>query len=381
MAANIPNIAFILGTRPEAIKLAPVIVHARSHVQKLVRCTVISTGQQADLVEPALLEFGLKPDINMHVMRPGQSLSELSARCLTEITSALRQSEADIVVVQGDTTSALSGALAAFYEKTPVCHVEAGLRTGSRSAPFPEEMNRQLISRIAELHFAPTVAAKAQLLTEGIDAGSIEVTGNTIVDALQMLAPRVANSPLPVSIPAGSRPVLVTAHRRENLGAPLISICRAIRELAATRSDLYFVFVTHPNPAAAQVARDHLADCERVISLPPLRYLETLKLLDAAWLVLTDSGGLQEEAPSFGKPLLILRNQTERIEGVTLGIARLVGTSTRRIVAEVNRLADSPAAYGEQKPLGNPYGDGTAAARIVESLTRFLAITRSRVAA
>jgi UDP-N-acetylglucosamine 2-epimerase (non-hydrolysing) len=328
-----------------------------------------------------LKSFDLAPEIELDVMRPGQRLGELTARCLTAVTPVIHKLRPALVVVQGDTASALAGALAAFYEQVPVAHVEAGLRTGNHAAPFPEEANRQVISRLATLHFAPTLDAKSHLLNEGIDAASIEVTGNTIVDALALLAPHIQSSSLSFTVPTDQRLVLVTAHRRENLGRPLRSICAAIRQLASTRPQLCFVCITHPNPLAARIAHQQLAGRERVILSPPLSYIQLLSLLNAAWVVLTDSGGLQEEAPTFGKPVLVLRDHTERVEGLSLGYAKLIGTEKARVISELSHLLDCREAYDKLTPDHNPYGDGAAAERIVRSLARFVGVRKCRIAA
>lgn len=361
------RVAFVLGTRPEAIKLAPVILRMRQRRGRL-QPVIISTGQQADLVGPALATFGLRPDVDLRVMRPGQSLARLASRCLTRISDSLLAVRPDIVVVQGDTISALAGAQAAFLERIPVAHVEAGLRTGNLAAPFPEEANRQMISRLAELHFAPTVDAKANLLADGIDAGKIEVTGNTVVDAIEWLRPQIAETPLPLAVSPSQKLVLVTAHRRENFGRPLRAICDAVARLARQRRELHFAFVTHPNPAAAETARRLLAGRDRIMLLPPLPYLETLRLVAASWLILTDSGGLQEEAPSFSRPVLVLRDHTERTEGITAGVARLVGTNAETIIREVITRLDSPPAPAQSLTGINPFGDGRAAERIIAAL-------------
>jgi UDP-N-acetylglucosamine 2-epimerase (non-hydrolysing) len=377
MALQKPTIAFVLGTRPEAIKLAPVILRAKGASRRF-RTLIVSTGQQADLVGPALQSFGIVPDCDLGVMQPRQPLNALLARCLRELGTLLRAERPHAVVVQGDTTTAMAGAMAAFHERIAVAHVEAGLRTGNLAGPFPEEANRQIISRLATMHFAPTVDAKANLLAEGIDAGTIEVTGNTIVDAMHLLLPKLPTVPAAVEPAGGRRIVLVTAHRRENLGKPLRSVCGAIRQLAHERPELCFAFVTHPNPRAAGTAHRMLTGARGVALLPPLPYLETLRLLRDSWLVLTDSGGLQEEAPSFGKPVLVLRDQTERTEGVALGFARLVGTSTARIISEVRTLLVDAAAYDRLTPGQSPYGDGAAAWRILQSLTRHFASPASK---
>jgi UDP-N-acetylglucosamine 2-epimerase (non-hydrolysing) len=361
----------VLGTRPEAIKLAPVILRAVQS-RRAFEPVIISTGQQADLLDAALGAFGLRPDRELRVMKPGQAVSDLTARCLSSVAGVLRELKPRMVVVQGDTASAVAGALAGFYEQVPVAHVEAGLRTLDLAAPFPEEANRQIISRVTSLHFAPTVDAKANLLVEGIDAATIEVTGNTVVDALNLLRPRVHSAEPPVAVPAGRKLILVTAHRRENHGRPLRAICAAVRQLAASHRELHFAFVTHPNPAVAQTAREHLAGLDRVTLLGPLNYLEMLRLVADSWLILTDSGGLQEEAPSFRRPVLVLRDRTERAEGVACGVAQLVGTRRSRIVAAVTTLLGSTNEYGRADFSTNPYGDGDAAKRICTSLAAFV---------
>ena len=373
-------IAFVLGTRPEAIKLAPILLRAREHGAGL-KPVIISTGQQADLVIPALATFGLEADYELSLMRPGQSVGLMTARCLAALSRVLAKLSPRLVIVQGDTSSAVAGALAAFYEHIPVAHVEAGLRTRDLAAPFPEEANRQIISRVASLHFAPTLDAKANLLADGVDATSIPVTGNTVVDALELLRDRIDQTALPPELPATAQDrnlVLVTAHRRENQGRPLESICEAIRQLSANQSELHFAFITHPNPAAHRIAHDRLAENPGVTLLPPLTYLTTLRLVSTAWLILTDSGGLQEEAPSFGCPVLVLRDRTERTEGIACGAARLIGTDTRRIIREVRGLIESRDHYAGRIPQTNPYGDGFATKRILAAIRRFLEASRPK---
>jgi UDP-N-acetylglucosamine 2-epimerase len=360
-------IAFVLGTRPEAIKLAPVILQVRRHCRTL-RPVVVLTGQHPELAAEALAEFDLRPDHDLKLSPAGTQLAETMARCLSGVTPLLAEVRPGCVVVQGDTTSALAGAMAAFYQQIPVAHVEAGLRTESLAAPFPEEANRRLIARVAQLHFAPTIDAKANLLHEGIDPAAIHVTGNTVVDAMAVLRARVEATPSPVATHGGDKLVLVTAHRRENHGRPLQRICRAIRKLADRRDDLSFVFVTHPNPHAARPVQRSLGRCGRVRLIPPLPYRQMLRLVADSWLVLTDSGGLQEEAPSFGRPVLVLRDQTERTEGIAAGVARLVGTDVDKIVDAVLALLESRTTVARSTVETNPYGDGRAARRIVAAL-------------
>lgn len=368
----------MLGTRPEAIKLAPVILRA-ARGRDTFEPVVISTGQQADLVDAALGAFGLRPDVDLRVMKPGQALSELTARCLSSVAAVLPDLHPCMVVVQGDTASAAAGALAGFYEQIPVAHVEAGLRTGDLDAPFPEEANRKIISRVARLHFAPTVDAKANLLAEGICPETIHVTGNTVVDALELLRDRIDQTGLPPELPrlaCDRKLVLVTAHRRENLGPPLESVCAAIEQLAARHDDLHFAFITHPNPTATQIARDRLAGVPGVTLLSPQPYLTTLRLVRSSWLILTDSGGLQEEAPSFRRPVLVLRDRTERLEGIACGVARLIGTHRSQITRAVTGLLGSQTEYERMVPKNNPYGDGAAAERIVAATAAWLGHSR-----
>ncbi len=364
-----PAIAFVIGTRPEAIKLAPVL--RQVSLRRDLQSVIISSGQQRDLIGPALAAFDLVPDYDLDLMQPGQSLADLTAACMKGLAQKFAELKPSLVFVQGDTATALAGAMAGFFNQIPVAHVEAGLRTHDQAAPFPEEANRQMISRLATLHFAPTVDAKAHLLAEGIDPAAIEVTGNSVVDALRILTPRIDRIPASVRIPSDRRLVLVTAHRRENLGRPLDNICTAIQRLSR-RPELHFVFVTHPNPAAARTARERLAGRPNITLVPPLPYLEMLRLVSDSWLILTDSGGLQEEAPSFRRPVLVLREQTERIEGLTSGAARLVGTRPKRIMEQVTRLLESPIEYEELTPSENPYGDGHASQRIVRTISRFI---------
>jgi len=368
LAARTP-IAFVLGTRPEAIKLAPVILRLR-HSPGSLRPVIVLTGQHPELAAAALADFGLSPDHDLKLSLSGKQLAEATAACLQGLSPVLDRLRPAWVVVQGDTTSALAGAMAGFYQRIPVAHVEAGLRTESLAAPFPEEANRRLIARVAQLHFAPTIDAKANLLSEGVDPATIHVTGNTVVDAVHLLRDRIASAPSGRTAGDTTKLVLVTAHRRENHGRPLERICRAVRRLAAMRNDLSFVFVTHPNPAASRPAEKLLLGCERIRLTPPLSYVAMLRLVADSWLVLTDSGGLQEEAPSLGRPVLVLRDHTERTEGIAAGVARLVGADPHRIIRETIRLADSPGEYRTMASARNPYGDGHAALLIGTTLGR-----------
>lgn len=367
------NVAVVVGTRPEVIKMAPLVLALREseHLQPVL----ISTGQHRQMLDQALSVFGLTPDIDLQLMEPGQGLTRIAARTLETITKVYEQIQPAWVAVQGDTTTALAAGLAAFYAKIPVAHVEAGLRSGQRYSPFPEEINRRMIDQFAELLLAPTSNAAATLLDEGLAPSTVRVTGNTVVDAL--LAIRAKLQRQPVAIPgldparvAGKRILLVTAHRRESFGEPLVQICEAVRQIVRDHEDVLAVYPVHLNPNVDGPARQLLADHERIVLLPPLDYLAFVSLLDMSHIVLTDSGGIQEEAPTFKKPILVLRSVTERPEGVDAGVARLVGTSARLIYAEATRLLRDPKAYASMTSSVNPYGDGTASQQIVRLLER-----------
>jgi UDP-N-acetylglucosamine 2-epimerase (non-hydrolysing) len=365
------GIMVVLGTRPEALKLAPVIGALR---QRDLHPRICVTGQHRDLLDQALRPAGIKPDIDLALMRPEQTLNDLTASIISGLSEVFGTERPDRVIVQGDTSSAMAGALAAHHLKIPVSHVEAGLRSGDTSQPWPEEFNRRAIGAIADQHFAPTTRAAQALLSEGVPAGAVHMTGNTAVDALFAMRLQIAADPLicepvmPVlSAAQGRRLILVTCHRRENHGAGLAEIAAGIRALAA-RPDLFFAVAVHPNPEVSGPIGKSLQGLGNVMLLPPLDYACFVRLLSAAHLVLTDSGGIQEEAPALGKPVLILRETTERPEGVEAGTARLVGARAQRIVAETCRLLDNPEAYARMARAHSPYGDGRAAERIAAVL-------------
>ncbi len=362
------KIALVIGTRPEAIKMAP--VHQALAAFDDVTPLLCNTAQHRELLDPILATFGLVPDADLSLMTPGQSLAELCGRAIPALDRWFDAARPDLVLVQGDTTTVLCAAMAAFYRGIPVGHVEAGLRTGDLRAPFPEEMNRVLTTRLARWHFAPTAAARRNLLAEGVDDATIFVTGNPVIDALLQARERIKAQPpldaLPVPLrdPAAGPIVLITGHRRENFGAGFVSICRAIARLAASFPDHRFVYPVHLNPNVQQPVREHLADLANVLLLPPLDYLPFVALLDRCRLVLTDSGGIQEEAPSLGKPVLVMRETTERPEAVLAGTVKLVGTDRELIVREASRLLSDPEAYSAMARAENPYGDGQAGRRI-----------------
>jgi len=345
--------------------MAPVILALRS--AGWAEVLVVDTAQHRELADDPLALFGLKPNIDLDLMRPGQDLAGLTARLLTGLDRVLAQEKPDVVLAQGDTTTVLSAALTAFYRRVPFGHVEAGLRTGDLANPFPEEANRALAGRLARLHFAPTERARRNLLAEGAAPEFIHLTGNTVIDALLWMAARVE--------PAGEgrgRLILVTAHRRESFGAGIESICRALIELSQRHPDVEILYPVHPNPNVEGPVRRLLDGRERIRLTQPLDYRALVAALKGCHLVLTDSGGLQEEAPALGVPVLVLRHQTERPEAVEAGVAKLVGPDQDRIVAEAGRLLSDPAAYKAMARGVSPYGDGHAAERIERILADFL---------
>lgn len=363
------KILCVIGTRPEAIKIAP-ILHRLRRSPDAAEVKVCVTGQHRELVDQALSLFDIQPDYDLAVMQHGQSLADLSARLLTALDPVVAKERPDWILVQGDTSTTAMAALVAVYHRVRVAHVEAGLRTGHKLQPFPEEMNRAVVDRLADLHFAPTETARQNLLREGIDPSTIRVTGNPVVDAVRW----AAAMPTPAEVTArtaatSARVVLVTLHRREHLGPTMEGICGALRDLAERYGrDLQIVYPLHLNPHAQAPARRILSDVPGIALLPPLDYLSLVHLMKRSYLVLTDSGGIQEEAPALGTPVLVLREVTERPEGVTSGVAKLIGTERRRIVAETARLLEDPALRARMVGPENPYGDGHAAERIVEAL-------------
>lgn len=372
----------VFGTRPEAIKMAPVVRALQACAE--IRTQVVVTGQHRQMLDSVLELFDIAPDTDLEVMQPGQDLPALFARMLSGLTGALRDLRPDLVLVHGDTSTTLAGSLAAFYARVPVWHVEAGLRTGDMHAPWPEEMNRRLTGALAGRHFAPTEGARRNLMLEGIAEPTIEVTGNTVIDALLQTVGRLERDPalrasasrvLPV-LPPGKRLVLVTGHRRENFGAGFEAICQGLRALAM-RGDTEIVYPVHLNPQVQEPVQRILGDLDAIHLLPPLDYLPFVELMRRACLIITDSGGVQEEAPSIGKPVLVMRATTERPEAVEAGTVRLVGTDAQRIYREASALLDDPCAYGIMARAHNPYGDGQAAARIARSVAHWASTATS----
>ncbi len=362
------RILLVFGTRPEVIKLAPVIhaLRARPREATTILC---STGQHREMLDQTLAAFELTPDVDLRLMQPAQRPADLLGRLLLALGPVIDEARPDTIVVQGDTTTVMAAALAGFLSGAKVAHVEAGLRTRDKRAPFPEEVNRRVTGVVADWHFAPTVRAAQALIWEGAAPRSVFVTGNSVVDALFWMRERCAGRPLPPELdPGDARLVLVTAHRRESFGQPLAELCGALRELADRFVDVQIVYPVHLNPAVQEPVKRLLADHPRIRLIEPLDYAAFVALLTRAHLVLTDSGGVQEEAPALGKPVLVLRDKTERPEGVAAGVVRLVGMNRVRIVEEATRLLCDEREYAlASRPL-LVYGDGRSAARIVEVL-------------
>lgn len=371
------RVLVIFGTRPEAIKLAPVVA-ALAAVPTLEPRLCVS-GQHREMLDQMLNLFGIRPHHDLAVMQLDQDLFDLTSRTLIGLRAVLDDERPAAVLIQGDTSTAMAAALAAFYRRIPVGHVEAGLRTDRIYDPFPEEMNRRLTSQLAAWHYAPTARAAANLRREAVPRERILVTGNTIVDALHAIVARLEREPsacppaVPVEQLAGRRLVLVTGHRRENFGDGLRNVCLALRDLASRHGDALFVYPVHLNPAVQRPVRELLADHPNVILTPPLDYLPFIDLMRRAYLILTDSGGLQEEAPSLGVPVLVMRETTERPEALEAGTAELIGTQRNAIVAAASRLLTDAAAHARMRSATNPFGDGAAAQRIAEHLAAALA--------
>ena len=362
------NILTVLGTRPEAIKLAPLILRLR----KDFSVTVCVTGQHREMLDQVLEVFDLSPEIDLSLMKQNQTLAEVTNGVIKGVSGILKNQKFEWVVVQGDTTSSMATALAAFYQKVRVAHVEAGLRTWNKQHPFPEEINRQLTSRIADLHFAPTKKNLENLIEEGVTQDTVHITGNTVIDALQWVLNKTSEPKwdLPFN-PKKKRFILVTGHRRENFGKGFEQICNALKQLAQKNSEVEFVFPVHLNPNVQKPVKALLNNIKNVHLLEPLDYLKFIHLMNRAHIILSDSGGVQEEAPALGKPLLVMRDTTERPEALDAGTAKLVGTDQYSIVESVQKLLDNHREYKTMAFAHNPYGDGTASEKIIKILKSF----------
>lgn len=371
MSTPYKKVMVVFGTRPEAIKMAPVVeaLKARPEIETIVAVT----AQHRQMLDQVMDLFGITPDVDLNVMEPGQTLAGLFAKILTGMTAVIAEHKPDLVLVHGDTSTTLASALAAFYNRVAVGHVEAGLRTGDIYAPWPEEANRRLTGPLTHLHFAPTSRSRDNLLAEGTSSKDVHVTGNTVIDALLNVADKLKHDTTLIEsmrarfpfLDASKRLVLVTGHRRENFGSGFESICEALKALAA-RGDTQIVYPVHLNPNVQGPVNRILADAPGVVLIEPQDYLPFVYLMTQATLIITDSGGVQEEAPSLGKPVLVMRDTTERPEAVDAGTVRLVGTDAQRIVEEANALLDDTQAYQQMSRAHNPYGDGLASKRIAD---------------
>lgn len=364
----------IFGTRPEAIKMGPVVkaVEAAPDMESIV-CV---TAQHREMLDQVLQVFGITPDYDLDIMKANQTLTQITTRALEGLEAVIKEAQPDIVLVHGDTSTTFVGALASFYQKVKVGHVEAGLRTFNKYEPFPEEMNRKLTGVLTDLHFAPTQTAKKHLLDEGVPEERIYVTGNTVIDALKTTIKDQYTFSVPLLNEldyTGKKVITVTAHRRENLGQPLKNICNAIKRLALDFEDVEVVYAVHPNPLVKNTAQEILGGLDNVHLLEPLEMSDMHNLLNKSYLVLTDSGGLQEEVPSMGKPVLVLRNVTERPEGIEAGTLKLAGVEEDSIYEMTKCLLTDPKAYQEMANAVNPYGDGLASGRIVEAIRAYFA--------
>lgn len=360
------SIFCVVGTRPEAIKMAPVILELRK--QPWAEVKVVATAQHRAMLDQVLEFFGIQPDFDLNLMKPNQTLCGLTASLLTSVDEVLEAGKPDVVLVQGDTTTVMAVSLACFYRRIPIGHVEAGLRTFDMQNPFPEEANRSIVGKFAQFHFAPTASSRANLLREAVDEKLIEVTGNTVIDALLMTAER--DVPIGVELNPSQRMVLITSHRRENFGEPFLAICRALKRLAIKNPDVQFVYPVHPNPNVKTVAEAQLQGLPNMTLCSPLDYAPFVSAMKRAHFIISDSGGVQEEAPALGKPVLVLRAETERPEAVDEGVVKLVGSDEELIVQQAQTLLDDPAAYAAMARGVSPYGDGLASQRIARILNQ-----------
>jgi UDP-N-acetylglucosamine 2-epimerase (non-hydrolysing) len=369
------KVSIIFGTRPEAIKLVPVILELKKHTEFEV--SVCITAQHREMLDQVLEIFEITPDCDLNIMKPNQSLSDLTANCIKLLDRYVKEFNPDIILVQGDTTSAFAGSLVAFYNKILVGHVEAGLRTWNKYSPFPEEINRVLTTKIADIHFAPTKLSKENLLNDNVESSKILITGNTVIDALKIARgkvilnkPHVPGIDQDIIYKDDRKLVLITGHRRENFGDSFNNICIAIAELAAKFDDVYFVYPVHMNPNVREPVFRLLGNKSNVFLIEPLSYLPFVSLMMRSTIILTDSGGVQEEAPSLGKPVLVMRENTERPEAIDAGTVKLVGTSVHKIIEETTDLLLDETKFNKMANAINPYGDGKAASRIVDELLK-----------
>lgn len=371
------KLIFIFGTRPEAIKMAPLITLFKEY-KDIFENVVVVTGQHREMLDQVLNIFNITPDYDLEVMQEEQTLSDIVVGALQRIENVILTENPDMIFVQGDTSTTFAAALAAFYHKIPVAHVEAGLRTGDKYRPFPEEINRKMTSAVADLHFAPTKRACENLLCEGISRNSIYITGNTVIDAVEAISSRELNLSK-LGIDYNKKVILLTAHRRENFGLPMRNICEAVKKIISNYpNEVQIIMPVHMNPNVRRVVNEILGNMKEVILLDPLNYDELVQVMKVSYLILTDSGGIQEEAPAFGKPVLVLREVTERPEAVEAGVVRVIGTNTDAIVSETEKLIADPTEYKRMSKAINPYGDGHASERIVAAVLHHFGFTDRR---
>ena len=362
----------VYGTRPEAIKMCPLVLEMKKYPD-LIEPLVAVTAQHREMLDQVLELFQIKPDYDLNIMTSGQTLYDVTTRALMGLKEVMEEAKPDIVLVHGDTTTTFAGALAAFYAQIPVGHVEAGLRTGNKYSPYPEEMNRKLTGAIADMHFAPTAISKQNLLKENVNPDNILVTGNTVIDALQATVQKnyvFEDAEFNKVFESGHRLILMTTHRRENLGEPMRHVYKALKSVLETHEDVEAIFPVHKNPKVREIVQQELGGLDRVHLIEPMDYEPFANLMAKVDIVLTDSGGIQEEAPALGKPVLVLRDTTERPEAVSAGTVLLVGTAYEDVLRETNRLLDDAAHYKKMAEAANPYGDGQACARIVNAVLR-----------
>ncbi len=360
----------VFGTRPEAIKMCPLVLEM-SKYPDYIEPIVAVTAQHREMLDQVLELFNIKPDYDLNIMASGQTLYDITTRALTGLKEVIEEAKPDMVLVHGDTTTTFAGALAAFYAQVPVGHVEAGLRTGNKYSPYPEEMNRKLTGSIADMHFAPTSTSKANLLKENVNPETILVTGNTVIDALETTVKadyKFADAEFNKIFARGNRLILMTTHRRENLGEPMRNVYKALRKVLETHADVEAIFPVHKNPKVREIVQEELGGLERVHLIEPMDYEPFANLMGKVDIVLTDSGGIQEEAPALGKPVLVLRDTTERPEAVDAGTVKLIGTAYDDVLRETNLLLDDSAHYKKMAEAANPYGDGKACERIVRAI-------------
>ncbi|WP_315081647.1 non-hydrolyzing UDP-N-acetylglucosamine 2-epimerase [uncultured Clostridium sp.] len=373
------KIITIFGTRPEAIKMAPLVQELKKREE--IEAKVCVTAQHREMLDQVLELFNIKPDFDLNIMKTRQTLTGITNKVLEGLEEIFEQEKPDMILVHGDTTTTFAGALAAFYKQIKVGHVEAGLRTFNKYFPFPEEMNRRLTGNLSDLHFAPTKSSKENLLKEGISEGIIYITGNTVIDAMEHTVEEnyeFENEELK-KIDFNKKVIMVTAHRRENWGEGINNICDSLKEIVINNEDVELVYLVHLNPIVKDVVFEKLGNLDRVHLLPPLDTKETHNLMNKSYLVMTDSGGLQEEAPHLGKPVLVLRDVTERPEAVQYGTVKLVGTDVEKIVGEANKLLNDVDAYSSMSKSVNPYGDGVASIRIADAILKYFELSEKEV--